>query len=82
MKRLKIPVVAALLLVLVLLAAQQGLGIGSASRPGELAFSTETIDMGQVPLDQTVSYRYEMQNVGDKPVTIVGTPQVRAVEGC
>ncbi len=51
-------------------------------RGGELAFSPESIDLGKVPLDVPAPFRFEMRNVGDKQVKIVGTPKITAVEGC
>lgn len=49
--------------------------------PGELAFASESVDVGRVPLGQAVVQRFEMRNVGDQPVTI--TKKVAAaLEGC
>ncbi len=52
-----------------------------SQKEGELLFSPENIDLGQVPLGQTAPGRFVMRNVGDKPVRVV-KPQIKAVEGC
>ncbi|HEX9015985.1 MAG TPA: hypothetical protein VF960_08320 [Chloroflexota bacterium] len=51
------------------------------ARAGELAFDVENVDVGTVPLGQTVVQRFPMQNVGDAPVTITRR-QVAVLEGC
>lgn len=52
-----------------------------ASSDGELAFAKESVDLGRVPLGQPLIYRYQMRNVGNKPVSITKR-DVAAVEGC
>lgn len=72
----------------VLLIALVGVGLldlGSflrAGKEGELVFSPESVDAGRVPLNQVIPARYEMRNVGDRPVQIVRSPRITAVEGC
>ena len=74
---------AALLVAMVLLA------VGLLTLPdflagggdGELSFATESADLGGVPLDQVAPFRFEMRNVGSKPVKIA-KPQITALEGC
>ncbi|MGE5619192.1 MAG: hypothetical protein ACM3US_08035 [Sphingomonadaceae bacterium] len=62
-----------------LLGLSGGLG---GSREGELVFSPESVDLGRVPLGRLAPARFEMRNVGDRPVKIVATPGVKTVEGC
>ncbi len=80
-----------LAIVLLVVARPQADGQGgelAVSRPqaggqgGELAFSPESVDLGKVPLDVPAPFRFEMRNVGGKPVKIVGTPKITAIEGC
>ena len=42
----------------------------------------EKIDLGNVPLGQTVSVSFELANVGDQPLRLTGMPYVEVVEGC
>jgi hypothetical protein len=72
-------VILALIAMLVAIVAVSA--VQKSQRSGELAFEVETVDVGNVPLGQTVVQRYNMRNVGDKPVTI--TKKVAAaLEGC
>jgi len=41
-----------------------------------------TIDEGDVKLGVTQRTVFTLQNVGDKPLEILGEPQVQLVEGC
>ena len=42
----------------------------------------EKIDLGDVPLGQTVSVKFEVANVGDQPLRFTEKPYVEVVEGC
>ena len=81
MRRVTLALMVLGLLVIGLLAVS-GLQVGATAKKGELAFSTENVDLGRVPLDQPAPFRFEMRNVGGKPVKITGKPQITAVEGC
>lgn len=52
-----------------------------ASRPGQLTFSQESVDVGQLPVGQAVVYRFTMRNTGTGPVTIT-KKTAAALEGC
>lgn len=57
-------------------------GMLRGQRDGELVFERESVDLGQVPLDVRVPFRFNMRNAGSSPVNIVGKVNVKAVEGC
>ncbi len=42
----------------------------------------EKVDLGDVPLGQTVQVSFEIANVGDQPLRIAQAPFVEVVEGC
>ncbi len=42
----------------------------------------EVIDYGDVKLGTTITTTYRVRNVGDKPLAILGEPQVELVQGC
>jgi hypothetical protein len=52
-----------------------------AGKP-KLAVDREQIDFGKVPLDKAVRAEFELSNVGDQPLELVGIPQVEVREGC
>ncbi len=79
MKRIALVVLALGLPALALLAVF-GLRVGAAQE-GELVFSSESVDLDRIPFDQPAPFRFEMRNVGGKPVTIA-KPKITAVEGC
>ena len=55
---------------------------GAGGKQGVLAFSPETVDMGQVPLNVPATFRFQTKNVGGTAVRIVGTPKITTVQGC
>ncbi len=69
-------VLSVVLLGLVALQNWQG-----SEREGELVFTPESLDAGQLPLGQTAIARFEVRNAGGKPVAFT-VSQVKAVEGC
>jgi len=40
------------------------------------------VDEGDIPLGRTIETTFRLRNVGDKPLHIMGEPQVELVEGC
>ncbi len=42
----------------------------------------EVIDYGDVRLGTTITTTYRVRNVGDRPLMILGEPQVELVQGC
>lgn len=42
----------------------------------------EVIDYGDVKLGTTITTTYQVRNVGDRPLVILGEPQVELVQGC
>ena len=73
---------ALLILGLILVGVLVVPGLFRPPREGQLVFAQESADLGQVPLNQKVPFRFEMRNIGDEPVAIVGKAKIRAVEGC
>ena len=47
-----------------------------------VAVDKDTIDYGDVKLGKTVNTTFDVRNVGDRPLQILGEPQVQIVEGC
>lgn len=48
----------------------------------KLAVDRAQIDFGKVPLDKPVRAEFELSNVGNQPLELVGIPQVVVKEGC
>jgi hypothetical protein len=44
--------------------------------------SPESLDHGDIHFLTTIESRFEVRNVGDEPLEILGEPRVDAVEGC
>jgi hypothetical protein len=42
----------------------------------------EVIDYGDVKLGTTITTTYQVRNMGDRPLVILGEPQVELVQGC
>jgi hypothetical protein len=47
-----------------------------------VAVDQEVIDYGDVKLGTTVTTVFNVRNVGDEPLQILGEPRVELVEGC
>lgn len=47
-----------------------------------VAVSEEVVDYGDVPLNTTIETVFRVRNVGDRPLQILGEPQVELVQGC
>ena len=42
----------------------------------------EVVDLGDVPLNQTVNVTFQLENVGDQPLRFSKEPSIEVVEGC
>ena len=47
-----------------------------------LQVDKEKVDFGNVTLGQTVEAKFEVANVGDRPLQFTGKPYVEVLEGC
>lgn len=78
----------ALLVGLVAFAVWQALPGGGPKVPVEvsgapsLKVDKESIDLGNVPLGQTVEVTFNVANVGDRQLRFTEAPYVEIVEGC
>lgn len=74
----------------VLIAAAMLSNAGSSLAPVEpaaggtptLSVNVERIDLGDVPLGQTVSAAFELVNTGDAPLRLKEKPYVEVAAGC
>ena len=44
--------------------------------------ATDTFDYGEVRYNTPIETVFRVENVGDRPLEILGTPEVELVEGC
>ena len=49
---------------------------------GRLYLPVTGVDLGHVPLMTEVGYSFDLQNVGDKPLSVMSQPSVKTLEGC
>ena len=82
-------VVGALLLAtaIVLINQQQQSGpppgyVPAVTGAPRVAVSEDVIDYGNVRLNTTIETVFRVQNVGDRPLHILGEPQVELIQGC
>lgn len=47
-----------------------------------LKVDRENVDLGDIPLNQTVSVSFQLANVGDETLRFSSKPYVEVVEGC
>jgi hypothetical protein len=47
-----------------------------------LKVNQSKVDLGNVPLGQTVEVSFQVSNAGDQPLRLAQTPYVEVVEGC
>ncbi len=47
-----------------------------------VAVAQDQIDHGDIKLGSTISSVFQVRDVGDKPLQILGEPRVEVVEGC
>ncbi len=71
-----------LLIAGVLLIWRPGGGAPLVAGKPSLTVDRDRIDFGTVPMDKPVKAVFKLTNVGDRPLTINGQPQVEVVEGC
>jgi hypothetical protein len=79
--------VAGVALIVVALVGGSNNQSGSASKPQvsgspALQVDQEKIDLGDVPLGQTVSAQFEITNVGDQPLRFTQKPYIQVAAGC
>lgn len=71
-----------LILVLAAAACEEESNPAQGSASGaRIAFETESVDFGQVPLDKEVRHIFKFKNVGSDTLTLRDV-RVRLVEGC
>jgi hypothetical protein len=54
----------------------------SATSAGVLVPQSTSVDLGNVPFDVPAQGQFELVNTGTQPVKLLGTPQVKMLEGC
>ncbi len=47
-----------------------------------VAVAQDTVDHGNVKLGNTIETDFQVRNIGDKDLVILGEPRVEVVEGC
>jgi len=47
-----------------------------------LAVDTDSIDLGAQPYNRVVEARFQLKNVGDRPLQLPPSPPVEVAEGC
>jgi len=47
-----------------------------------LKVDQDKVDLGDVPLGQTVSVSFQLANIGDKPLKFSEKPYIEVLEGC
>jgi hypothetical protein len=50
--------------------------------PAVAVLPNDVIDYGDVKLGSTINTVFEVRNVGDQPLVVLGDPQVELVQGC
>ncbi len=53
-----------------------------ATGAAKLKADRDTVDLGNVPLGQTVQVKFEVSNVGDRQLRFTDVPYVEVVAGC
>jgi hypothetical protein len=48
----------------------------------KLKVDRDTVDLGNVPLGQTVQVKFEVSNVGDRQLRFTDVPYIEVVAGC
>lgn len=67
----------------ILLPADGRAGEAPTFRGGaRLAVDTELIDLGAQPYNRVVEARFQLKNVGDRPLQLPTSPPVEVAEGC
>jgi len=47
-----------------------------------LVVDQKAVDLGTIKLGETVSYKFTLTNVGDRPLKIIEAPYTELIEGC
>jgi hypothetical protein len=61
---------------------QQANPIPQVTGAPRVSVSQDTLDYGYVKLDTPINAVFNVRNVGDEPLEILGEPRVELVEGC
>jgi len=80
-------VIAGVALIVVALIGSGNNQSGATSKPQvrggpALQVDQEKIDLGDVPLGETVSAKFEIANVGDQPLRFTQKPYIQVAAGC
>ena len=80
-------IIAGVALIVVALIGSGSNSTASATAPQvsgapALRVDQEKIDLGDVPLGQTVSVKFEVANTGDQPLRFTQKPYIEVIEGC
>jgi hypothetical protein len=80
-------VIAGVALIVVALIGSGNNQSGATSKPQvsggpALQVDQEKIDLGDVPLGETVSAKFEITNVGDQPLRFTQKPYIQVAAGC
>jgi flagellar basal body-associated protein FliL len=76
--------VGAVLIVMALISSSQAASTTAPQVSGKpvLQVDKEKVDLGDVPLGQTVSVSFELTNTGDQPLQLTKKPYIEVAAGC
>lgn len=70
------------LIVVALISSNQTTSAPQVSGGPALQVDKEKVDLGDVPLGQTVNVSFELTNVGDQPLQFTKKPYIEVAAGC